>query len=166
MYLILFGIGAGFILLTLIFGELFEFESSMFAFLSPTIMAVTLTIMGGLGMLLTDRMGSTIVALVSAGGGLVGGGLLHLLVIAPLHRMQSTSAHCKQELVGTVATVALTIPKGGYGKIKYNVSGSFVTSPAKCESGGSIRRDAEVVILYIEDNTYFVKEWETELPLE
>jgi membrane protein implicated in regulation of membrane protease activity len=157
MYIILLGVGAGFIFLSLIFGELFEIEGTTFAFLRPTLIAVVLAVMGGTGLLLTDRLGGLFVLLTSSSIGLGVGFLMHHLVLKPLHRLQNTSTHDKHDLIGTTAKVALTIPQNGYGKIKYTVNGSVVTSPAKTEDGGGIKKDTEVSILYIKDNTYFVK---------
>lgn len=157
MYLVLLGVGAGFVLLSLIFGELVDLEGSIFSFLRPMVIAVFLTVMGGVGLILTPRIASPFVFGISVVSGLFVGCLLHRLVIVPLHKMQNTSAYNKQDLIGTTAKVALTIPQGGYGKIKYTVSGSVVTSPAKSADGGGINKDNDVTIMYIEDNTYFVK---------
>ncbi|MCL2400039.1 MAG: hypothetical protein FWC91_09920 [Defluviitaleaceae bacterium] len=157
MYLILLGVGAGFVLLSLIFGELAELEGTVFSFLRPTVIAVFLAVMGGVGLILTPRLESYFVFGISAVSGLFVGFLLNRLVIVPLHKMQNTSTHDKQDLIGTTAKVALTIPQNGYGKIKYTVSGSVVTSPAKSDDGSGINKDTDVTIMYIQDNTYFVK---------
>jgi hypothetical protein len=157
MYMILLGVGAGFIFLSLIFGELFEIEGTTFAFLRPTLVAVVLAVTGGTGLLLTDRLGGLFVFFISTSIGLSVGFLMHRFIFAPLHELQNTSTHNKQDLIGTAAIVALTIPQNGYGKIKYTVNGSVVTSPAKTADGGGIKKDTAVTILYIEDNTYFVK---------
>jgi membrane protein implicated in regulation of membrane protease activity len=79
------------------------------------------------------------------------------LVIVPLNKAQNTSAFDKQATIGTWAKVISPIPQGGYGKIRYSVSGSVVTSPAKSEDGGEINSGENVAIVYIEGNTYFVK---------
>jgi len=157
MYIILLGVGAGFVFLSLIFGEIFEIEGTTFAFLRPTLIAVVLAVFGGTGLLLTDRLGGFLVFIISLVISLSVGFLMNRFVFTPLHNMQHTSTHNKQELIGTTAKVALTIPQNGYGKIKYTVNGSVVTSPAKTEDGSGILKDTEVSIMYITDNTYFVK---------
>ena len=158
MYLVFLIVGAGFIVLSVIFGAVSDLEGVGFAFLRPTVIALTLTVMGGIGLILAPRIGSYAAFPISAAGGLFAGFLLHRFVIIPLHRLQHTSAHYKQSLIGTTAKVVLAIPQGGYGKIKYNVSGSVVTSPAKTEDGSEIKKDTDVVIQYIKNNAYFVRE--------
>jgi len=158
MYLVLFIVGAGFVVLSLIFGELFDLDGVGFVFLRPKVLALVLTVMGGVGLIISPHMGSYLTFFISLASGLVAGYLLYRLVIAPLLKMQHTSAHYKQSMIGSQAHVALAIPQGGYGKIKYTVNGSIVTSPAQSEDGNAIAKDTNVVIVSINNNTYFVQE--------
>jgi membrane protein implicated in regulation of membrane protease activity len=105
-----------------------------------------------------DAVSGLLLLPVSLGGGLVLGFLLHKLVFAPLYRAQNTSTVDQDELVGTVASVDSRIMEGGYGRIVYAVSGSRVTSTAKAHDGTSIAAGTQVAIVYIEDNTFFVRE--------
>ncbi|MCL2216389.1 MAG: NfeD family protein, partial [Defluviitaleaceae bacterium] len=98
-----------------------------------------------------------IVMAVSVTGGLVAAALVNRFVIIPLHRAQNTSSFDKQATIGAQAEVISRIPQGGYGKIRYNISGSVVTSPARSEDGNEIKRGDKVEIIYIEKNTYFVR---------
>jgi membrane protein implicated in regulation of membrane protease activity len=84
-------------------------------------------------------------------------GLINRFVIVPLRKAQNTSAFNMQDTIGIHATVISPIPRGGYGKIRYNISGSVVTSPAKSEDGGEVRAGEQVDIVYVEKNTYFVR---------
>jgi len=138
------------------FGEVLDFATSGFFFLKPKVLALVITVMGAVGMVLTPRMGSYMAFPFSLAAGLFAGFLLYRLVILPLIRLQHTSTHDKQSLIGSMATVALGIPQGGYGKIKYTVNGSFVTSPAKTEDGSGVAKDADVIITSIKDNAYYV----------
>jgi len=156
MYLVLLIVGVGFIVLSLIFGEFLEGVGG--PFLQPTVIALTLAVTGGVGLILSPRFGSYLAFPVSAAAGLVAGFMLYRFVILPLRRLEHTSSHDKQSLIGSTAKVVLSIPQGGFGKIKYNVTGSFVTSPAKSEDGVEIRKDTEVVISYIKNNAYYVRE--------
>jgi len=158
LYLTLFLIGSGFVVISLFFGEVLDFATSGFFFLKPKVLALVITVMGGVGLVLTPRMGSYLAFPISLASGLFAGLLLYRLVILPLMRLQHTSTHDKQSLIGSMAKVALTIPQGGFGKIKYTVNGSFVTSPAKTEDGSGIVKDADVVITSIKNNAYYVKE--------
>jgi membrane protein implicated in regulation of membrane protease activity len=113
--------------------------------------------MGGAGLILTDRFPSFFVFIYSASAGFCISYLINRFILKPLHKMQNTSTHDKYDLIGSIAKVSLSIPQNGYGKIKYTVNGSIVTSPAKTENGDGIKKDTEVSILYIKDNTYFVR---------
>ena len=158
MYMVLLIVGAGFIVLSLIFGEVFEFEGVGAAFLRPTVIALTLAVTGGMGLILVPRYGDFLAFPFAAGVGIAAGFLLYRFVILPLHRIEHTSSHDQQSVIGSTAKVALTIPQGGFGKIKYNVTGAVVTSPAKSEDGIQINKDTEVVITYIKNNAYYVRE--------
>jgi len=158
LYLTLLLIGAGFVVISMFFGEVFDFATTGLFFLKPKVLALVITVMGGVGLVLTPRMGSYLAFPISLASGLFAGFLLYRLVILPLMRLQHTSTHDKQSLIGSLAKVSLTIPQGGYGKIRYTVNGSFVTSPAKTEDGSGIAKDTDVVIMSIKDNAYFVME--------
>jgi len=162
VYLILLGVGAGFILISLLVGEFAEVEgSAFFSFLRPTLVAVFMVVTGGIGLMLSPRLvqfgGGGIVFVLSVVGGLAIAGLINRFVIIPLHRAQNTSAYNIQDTIGTAAKVISPIPQGGYGKISYSMSGSVVTSPAKSEDGNAISCGENVEIIYIEKNTYFVR---------
>ncbi|MCL1844747.1 MAG: NfeD family protein [Defluviitaleaceae bacterium] len=166
LYFILFGIGAGFILISLVVGELgelggFDGGSSGFAFFKPKLIAVFLVASGAIGLILTPNLYfpgvGGIILFISVTGGLLTAGLFNRLVIIPLNRAQNTSAFNIQDTIGTTADVISPIPQGGYGKIRYNISGSVVTSPAKSEDGNQISAGTRVEIIYVEKNTYFVR---------
>jgi len=161
MYVIFFGIGVGFVVLSLLIGALVDIEGGPLAFLQPKLIAVFLTVTGGVGMILSARWDSffsaPIVLVISVSIGVVIAGLIHRFIIIPLHKAQNTSAHDKQATIGITAKVISPIPEGGYGKIRYSISGSFVTSPAKCEDGGEVKNGENVDIIYIEGGTYYVR---------
>ncbi|MCL1882676.1 MAG: hypothetical protein FWF81_02855 [Defluviitaleaceae bacterium] len=167
MYLVLFGVGAGFIVLSLLIGELGEIGDMEgpigFAFFKPKLIAIFFVVMGGLGLLLTPGFrnffgGDGLVLFISVLGGLAAAGLFNKFVMIPLQKAQNTSTFNIQDTIGTIAEIISPIPQGGYGKIKYNVSGSVVTSPAKSDDGNPINSGETVEIIYIEKNTYFVRQ--------
>ena len=161
MYVIFFGVGIGFILISVVIGELVEVEGGVFSFLRPTLIALLLTVTGGLGLLLTPRLeetyGAGFVLTISALSGLFVAFLVNQFIIRPLHKAQNTSAFYKQTVIGTMATVISPIPPGGYGKIRYSVSGSVVTGPAKSEDGEEVKNGESVDIVYIEKSIYLVR---------
>ena len=158
MYMVLLIVGVGFILMSVIFGEVFEFDGVGAPFIRPTVIALALAVTGGVGLILSPTMGTYLALPFSIAAGLVAGFMLYRFVIVPMHRMEHTSSHDKQALIGSTARVVLSIPQGGFGKIKYNVTGSVVTSPAKSEDGIEIQKDTDVVITYIKNNAYYVRE--------
>ena len=158
LYLTLLLIGAGFVIISAVFGEVLDFATTGFFFLKPKVLALVITVMGAVGLLLTPRMGTYMAFPISLAAGLFAGFLLYRLVILPLIRLQHTSTHDKQSLIGSLAKVSLGIPQGGYGKIKYTVNGSIVTSPATAEDGSGIPKDTDVVITSIKNNAYYVME--------
>jgi membrane protein implicated in regulation of membrane protease activity len=159
MYLVMFGVGVGFIVLALIIGEVAEIDGTLFGFLKPSLIAIFLVVMGGMGLILTPRLDALplIVLFVSFICGLMVAGLINRFVIVPLNKAQNTSAFNMQDTIGTQATIISPIPRGGYGKIRYSISGSVVTSPAKSEDGEEVRAGEQVDIVYVEKNTYFVR---------
>jgi membrane protein implicated in regulation of membrane protease activity len=84
--------------------------------------------------------------------------LIYRFVVVPLSKAQNTSAVEIQSLVGHKAKVTEKIFQGGFGQITYHVNGNTYNSPARSENGGEIARGAGVEIIYIQDNTYFVRE--------
>ena len=74
-----------------------------------------------------------------------------------LYNAQNTSTVAKQSLIGADAKVTETIPENKYGKITYVVKAGTYTAPAKSEDGAEIARGAEVTIVSIIKNTYYVK---------
>lgn len=165
MYFVMFGIGVGFVVLSFLLGEFGDFGDiegpSFLSFLKPSIIAIFLVVTGGLGLLIEPRVdlifGGGIVLFISVLSGLFVAGLVNRFVLVPLRRSENTSSFHKQDTVGTMAEITSPIPQGGYGKIRYSVSGSYVTGPAKSDDGNAIPCGEKVEIIYIEKNTYFVR---------
>ena len=159
MYMVMFGVGVGFIVLALIIGEVAEIDGTLFGFLKPSLIAIFLVVMGGIGLIFSSRLPELplIVLFISFFSGIIVAGLINRFVIVPLHKAQNTSAFNMQDTIGIIATVISPIPQGGYGKIRYNISGSVVTSPAKSENGESVTAGEQVNIVYVEKNTYYVR---------
>ena len=160
MYVALFGIGIGFIILSLVMDTFMDVNGPL-ALFQPKLIAAFLIVAGGVGIIMTRQMDGAfaagIILTISVLSGLFIAGLIHRFIIIPLHNAQNTSAFDKQATIGTTATVTSPIPQGGYGKIRYNISGSVVTSPAKSDDGGEIKNGENVNIVYIEGSTYFVR---------
>ena len=155
MYLVMLIVGGGFIIITLIIGEFFEFEGP-FGFLSPSVFALMLVTAGAIGQF--SDINFAIKLPVSLAVGLGVGLLFTKFVVQPLHRSQNTSTVDQQALIGLTATVDSRIAQGGFGRIVYTVNGSRVQSPAKTINGAGVDLGAAVKIMYIENKTFFVEE--------
>ena len=156
MYLLMLIIGLGFIIITLVVGELGEFEG-VFGFISPSVIALMLVAAGAFGVFLGDK--NSIITLplsIAVGFGL--GLLFTKFVVQPLRRSQNTSTVDQQALIGLTATVDSRIVQGGFGRILYTVNGSRVQSPAKTIDGAGVDSGAAVKIMYIENKIFFVEE--------
>ncbi|MCL2363152.1 MAG: hypothetical protein FWC71_00640 [Defluviitaleaceae bacterium] len=159
MYMVMFGVGVGFIVLTLIIGQVAELDGTFFGFIKPSLVAIFFVVMGGVGLILTPRMDGLVlvVAIISFAAAFLVAAVMNRFIIIPLHKAQNTSAFHMQDTIGITATVISPIPQGGYGKIRYSISGSIVTSPAKSEDGAAIKAGETASIVYVEKNTYFVR---------
>jgi len=158
MYIVMLVVGLGFLILTIATGELFELEGTQFSFLRPSVIAAILAIAGAIGTFMGDDIPALLLFPVSIVTGLVIGFFLNKFVIDPLHRAQNTSTVDQQALIGMHAKVDSQIAQGGFGRIVYVVNGSKVTSPAKTDDGNGLSAGTSVEIMYIENQTFFVRE--------
>ncbi|MDR2167033.1 MAG: NfeD family protein [Clostridiales bacterium] len=162
LFFIALGVGAGFVVLTLVLGQAFgafsiDFDTGGASPFKPIFIALFLTAFGGLGLIFYPWTGPWLAAVIGAVGGF---GLTYVIlryILIPLKRWQNTTTHEKQSMVGKTAKVTESILQGGYGKITYTVNDKIVSGPAKSEDGTPIERNTEVDIIYIERNTYFVR---------
>jgi membrane protein implicated in regulation of membrane protease activity len=161
MYVVFFGIGIGFVVLSIFADAVLDFDGIGFALLQPKIIAIFMVVTGGVGLALTSQFDQvlmpTIILVISVLSGLVIAGLVHRFVITPLKKAENTSTFKKEDTIGTTAEVISPIPKGGYGKIRYSVSGSTVTGPAKSEDDMEVTTGEKVFIMDIEKGTYMVR---------
>jgi len=161
MYVVFFGIGIGFILLSFFADTLIDFDGIAFTLLQPKVIAVFMLVTGGVGLALNAQnrfiLLAPIILVISLISGLFISGLFYRFIIVPLKKAENTSAFKKEDTIGTTAEVVSPIPKGGYGKIRYNVSGSVVTGPAKSEDDSEVRVGEKVFIMDIEKGTYLVR---------
>jgi len=161
MYIIFFGVGVGFVLISFFLDAVIDIDSGPISLFQPKLIAAFLVVSGAVGIVLSNRFDGVfsgpIILVISVFGGLAIAAIINRLVVIPLRRAENTSAFDKQATIGTWAKVISPIPLGGYGKISYSISGSTVTSPAKSEDGGEIKNGENVAIVYIEGSTYFVK---------
>ncbi|MCL2574276.1 MAG: NfeD family protein [Defluviitaleaceae bacterium] len=160
-FFICLGVGAGFVVISVLLGQLggiMDFDVAAVSPFKPILIAFFLTVFGGLGLIFVPVFPvAWMVIGVAAAGGLGLSYLIFRFVVVPLHRWQNTSAHDRQSTIGVTAKVAETIPQGGYGKISYTYDDKILSGPARSEDGNEIERNTVVEIVYIEKNTYHVR---------
>jgi len=160
-FTILLGVGIGCLVIGLFVGDLSgggDFDVNARFPLKPVVIAVFIAVFGGAGLVLI-RLFAPLTAIPLSG--LIAVAVSYLLcrfVIIPLARAQSTTAIEIQSLIGHIAKVSEKIPQGQYGKITYKVNDSTYNAPAKSEDGNEIARGSYVEIIYIEKNTYYVRQ--------
>jgi membrane protein implicated in regulation of membrane protease activity len=161
MYVVFFGIGIGLIALSFFADAVLDFDGIGFTILQPKLIAIFLVVTGGVGLALSwqfeEVLIPTIILVISVFCGLIMAAIVHRFVIVPLKKAENTSTFIKEDTIGTTAEVVSTIPSGGYGKIRYNVSGSYVTGPAKSEDDSEVKAGEKVFIMDIEKGTYYVR---------
>lgn len=126
--------------------------------LKPIIITTFVTVFGGAGMIcMIKGLSQAAAAVLALFSGLAVSFLLYRFVVVPLYRAQNTSAISQKVLKGALAKVTLAIRGSRFGKISYTVNGNTYSAPAKSVDGTDIEREAPVVIINIEKNTFYVK---------
>ena len=172
IFQVCFFVGIGLILITFIFGNLFEltgFEGldldidilgvDLFLPINLTLCILFSAIFGGVGwimLILYPFLTNFLITIISFMAGLFICILLNILVMKPLKKAQNTSAPTTEELIGLKATVSETIFEGGFGEIQYVIHGNSFTAPAKSTTGVEIKAGKDVAICWIEDHVFYV----------
>jgi membrane protein implicated in regulation of membrane protease activity len=166
LFYVCLGVGVVYTVISFVLGQvfdLFDFSGdielgSNISPLKPAVIATFVTAFGGLGIILMKKNFGFMYAFVLAFG--ISAFIAYIIyryVIVKLYQAQNTSAVERQKLIGHKAKVTLAIRQGGYGKITYTINGNTYNSPAKAENGSQILVGQEVEIVYIDKNTYYVK---------
>lgn len=172
-FVICFGVGILFLIITAVFGGLFEFDGHHFDFgghgdigagvtgfspVSPTFISFFLTVFGGMGGVCISLwqisfVWSLVIALVTALG------IATVVYISLTKVFDVTQGGVEvnvAELVGREAEVTIGIPEGGTGEVVFITAGGRLTSPARSADGKPIAHNTTVVIEKIVGNTYIV----------
>ena len=161
-FFICLGVGAGFVVVSALLGQIggmMDVDVASVSPFKPILIAFFLTVFGGLGLIFLPVFPMVwMVVSIAAAGGLGLSWLIFRFVVVPLYRLQNTSAHERQAIIGATAKVSSRIPQGGHGKITYTFEDKIMSGPAKSEDGNEIATNTVVEIVYIEKNTYHVRE--------
>lgn len=160
-------IGFLFLLISLVFGEVFDhfdFGGAHFdtdhgpSFFSPRVLAVFITAFGGFGAVAVryglGTLGASGVGFVS---GLVFGWLMYLFARFLFGQQASTSV-VGGDLVGQTARVIVGIPAGGVGQIRCRLGEEFVDKVARSRDGKTIKENKQVQIEEVLGDVVIVKE--------
>jgi membrane protein implicated in regulation of membrane protease activity len=152
------GVGFVFLLLSLIFGELFDhFGDHDFgdhdhggpSFFSSRVLSVFVTAFGGFGAVAVYYGLSTPAASgVGFASGVFFGGLIYMFARF-LYGQQASTELRAADVVGQQARVVVTIPAGGVGQVRCRVGEEVIDKVARSRDGGAI---PENTLVRIEEN--------------
>lgn len=181
VYLICFGVGLVFTLVTAFMADVFGGHDAAgghegagghaeagigggdmpgFAALSPTTIAAFVTAFGGIGMVLSkiQKTSSPWISVpLSAIGGFVIAGIVLVLFRAVFRHTQASSEARVAKLIGTTANIITPIPANGVGEIAYVNAGTRYTAPARSLSGAEIANGKAVRISRIVGSQFYVE---------
>lgn len=154
VFLAIASVGFLFLLLSLLFGEIFDhfgdvhFEHGGTSFFSARILSVFITAFGGFGAVATHYRLSPLPA---SGVGLGSGAFFAYLIYAFarfLYGQQASTDVRTSDLVGQSARVVVAIPVGGVGQVRCRIGEELVDKIARSQDGQSV---AENAVVRIED---------------
>ena len=165
VFLLIAGAGVVFLLVSLLFGEMFEhFDSSVDhdldhggpSFFSPRVLSVFVTAFGGVGAIATHYGFSPVPA---SGLGFASGLVMSMIVLAFarfLYRQQATSEVRMTDLVGQSGRVVVAIPPGGVGQVRCRIGEELVDKIARTRDGGVVPENSAVRIEEVLGETVIV----------
>jgi len=159
--IVLFGLGAGYALLSLVIGDWigFDFHPGDLPILSPTVIATFATVFGGIGYLLlheTSWSGLAVIGVSLCAALAISSAVLFLVVI-PLHAAQKGLAMSAKSMVGLEAEVVTPIDSHRLGEIVYMQGGNRHSAPARGHDDARIEQGATVRIVGESAGTFVVE---------
>jgi len=118
-----------------------------------------LTWFGGAGIVLQQvtRLGAASLVGASAVTGLAGGSVINRFLRSLMRREKPLEA---STIVGKIAQVTSSIREGGTGEIVYSLHGTRHAEAARAESGASIDKGVQVVVVRHEKGIAYVSTWD------
>ncbi|MEW8957390.1 NfeD family protein [Clostridium sp.] len=164
LYEIFLIVGIIYILISLLFGGVFDFLNidgdlglSFLGVFKPVIIICFLLIVGGVGLFGEYKgFNSIIVLIVAVAIGVILAYCIEKFIFKALKKAENTSTHSQRDIKGAKATVISPIIKDGFGTIAYVIEGNIYNAPAKATGGERIEQGEEVVINKIENSVYYV----------
>lgn len=154
IFLIIAAVGFGFLLVSLVFGELFDVlgldhgavDAGGHGFIDSRVVSVFVTAFGGFGAV---GVWAGMNALVSSLIGVAGGVTLAFVVSLFgrfLVSQQASSSVSSSQLVGRTAQVVVTIPAGGVGQVSCRIGEERLERIARASDGGELKHGTLVRI--------------------
>ena len=146
VFLIIAGLGFVFLLISLVFGEVFDHlgvdaldSSHGPGFIDTRVISVLVTTFGGVGAIgIQIGLGVVASSLLGLASGVALGAVVSLFARF-LHKQQASSSVSVAQMVGRSAQVTVTIPAGGIGQISCRIGEERVEKIARSRENGELR---------------------------
>jgi membrane protein implicated in regulation of membrane protease activity len=150
VFLVICGTGFVFLVLSLAFGEIFEFfevdADGGPGIFSSRVIGVFITAFGGFGAIAVYYgLSPAAASLAGAAGGLIFGGAIYMIA-SFLYKQQASSDVRTADLVGQNCRVVISIPPGGMGQVRCRIGEELVDKIAQSRDGNAIPENAAVKI--------------------
>jgi membrane protein implicated in regulation of membrane protease activity len=154
-------VGFAFLVISLAFGEIFEFLDADHdvggpGIFSSKVIGVFITAFGGTGAIAAYYgLSAAAASLVGIASGAVFGGLIYLLA-RMLYQQQASSDVRTTDLVGQICRVVVGIPAGGMGQVRCRIGEELVDKIAQARDATGIPENASVQIEEVIGETVIV----------
>jgi hypothetical protein len=164
IFLAIAAVGFLFLIITLVFGEIFDFFDHDFdidhggpGILSSRVISVFITAFGAFGAIATNNgLSPGPASGVGLGSGLLFGGVIYMF-LRFLYGQQATSEVLASDLVGQIARVIIGIPANGVGQVRCRIGEELVDKIAQSRDGLAIAENTPVQIEEVLGETVIVK---------
>lgn len=89
--------------------------------------------------------------------GLGAAAAMYRFVVVPLYRMENTSTHTHDQVIGQKGRIVSAVLEDGFGTLSYCINGNTLSAPAREERGRRVEQGQAVVIARVEGNVFFVR---------
>lgn len=148
--------------LYLFFGDVTEAIGEGIPFLHPTLILAFVTLTSATGLILEwyTSWNSLVILFAAMIIAAILDALIYFLVLIPLSSAEASLAYTDETLAGQVATVIIPIPADGYGEIMIETVNGNLAKRATGLENEEIEFGKTVLVVEVEDGTFYVKEYE------
>ena len=164
VFLVIAGIGFIFLIVSMVFGEIFDFFDHDIDFdhggpgiLSSRVIAVFITAFGAFGAIaMNNGMSVGAASGVGFGGGVVFGAVIYMF-LRFLFGQQASSDVKASDLVGQTGRIIVGIPANGVGQVRLRIGEELVDKVAQARDGLAIPENTPVKVDEVLGETVIVK---------